>query len=73
MVVEGGGGQPDAGGQLVVEQRKLRDEPGRLLLLSGQRGQPLPNAHQGLDELSLRCQTRRLQRRRKHGKSKSDV
>lgn len=53
MVVKGGGGQPDAGGELVVEQGELRDEPLRLLLLGGERGQPFADRHQGLDELPL--------------------
>lgn len=61
MVVEGGGGQPDSGGQLVVEQRQFRHQPLRLLLLGGQRRQPLPDAHQGLDELPLGRQAHWLQ------------
>ena len=63
VVVEGGGGQPDAGGQLVVEQRQLRDQTLGLLLLGGQCGQALADAHQGLDELSLGRQALRLQGR----------
>lgn len=64
MVVEGGGGQPHAGGQLVVEQRQLGDEPLGLLLLGGQRGQTLADAHQGLDELPLGRETHGLWRQR---------
>lgn len=55
MVVETGGGQPNAGRQLVVEEGELRDEALSLLLLGGQRGQALPDGHQGLDELPLGC------------------
>lgn len=60
VVVEGGGGQPDAGRQFVVEQGQLRDQPLGLLLLGGQCGQALADAHQGLDELSLGSQPHRL-------------
>lgn len=69
VVVEGGGGQPDSGGQLVVEQRQLRHQTLRLLLLGGQRRQPLPDAHQGLDELPLGRQAHRLE----GGRQRSEV
>ena len=63
VVLAFGGGQPDPGRQLVVEQRQLRDQPLGLLLLGWQRCQTLPDAEQRLDELPLRTETLRLKHR----------
>lgn len=60
MMVECRSGQPHTGWQLVVKQRELRDESLCLLLLGRQSGQSFPNAHQRLNELTLRSQTYRL-------------
>jgi hypothetical protein len=51
-------GQPDARGQVQVEQAQLGQQPLRLGLLVGQRAQPLADADQRLDELQLRRQAR---------------
>ena len=70
VVLEGGGRQPNASRQFVVEQRQLRDQPLGLLLFSGQHGKALPNAHQRLDELSLRSETHRLTDGEKDGETR---
>lgn len=61
MVLVVGGGQPHPGGELVIEQRQLGDQPLRLLFFGRQRGQTFPDPEQGLDKIPLRTKTLRLQ------------
>lgn len=52
--------EPGTRRQLVVQQRKLRNEPLGLLLFGWQSGQALPDGDQGFDEFSLRGESDRL-------------